>query len=267
MDLIPPAPRYDEEIPGYCLAFSDDFNEKTLDLGRWVPHYLPHWSSRARSSPSYHLYDSSLVLFISEDQGPWCPEFDGELRVSALQTGQFSGDLGSKIGQHRFNKEVCVREIQTTMRLFTPLYGRIVLRARAKMLTNSLVSLFLIGFEEIPENSGEITVMEVFGHDVHSDGVIIGRGIKSINDDRLETEIVKTKLPIRITDWHIYAMDWSRDGVKFYLDNELISSSDQSPRYTMQLMLTFYQLSSQNGAGHNPRAEFEIDYVRGYAKQ
>ena len=34
---------------GYRLAFADDFDGPDLDLGVWVPHYLPAWSSREAS--------------------------------------------------------------------------------------------------------------------------------------------------------------------------------------------------------------------------
>ena len=36
-----------------------------------------------------------LRLLIEADQEPWCPEFDGEVRVSSLQTGVFAGPVGS----------------------------------------------------------------------------------------------------------------------------------------------------------------------------
>lgn len=267
MDFYPPVGRGDEQIPGYRLVFSDDFDGTTLDTGRWFPHHLPHWSSRARSAASYRLRDGSLSLFVGEEQGSWCPEFDGDVKVSALQTGAFAGELGSGIGQHRFNEQVRVRELQPVLRLYTPLYGRIVLRARARMAPTSLVSLYLVGFEERPEDAGEITVMEVFGNEVFPDGALIGHGIKPINDSRLEAEFFKPKLSIRMFDWHVYAADWTPEGVRFLLDDELIGIARQSPPYPMQLMLTFYQLPLSDATRHDPDACFEIDYVRGYERQ
>lgn len=267
MDYSPPAGRGDEQIPGYRLVFADDFDGPTLDTRRWFPHHLPHWSSRARSAASYRLRDGSLSLLVGEGQGPWCPEFDGGVRVSALQTGTFAGELGSGVGQHRFNERVRVREPQPALHLYTPLYGRVALRARARMAPNSLVSLYLVGFEERPEDAGEITVMEVFGSEVFPDGALVGHGIKPVNDPRLEAEFFKPKLPIRMSDWHVYAADWTPEGVRFLLDDGLIGAARQSPAYPMQLMLTFYQLPAPDGAGHDPDACFEVDYVRGYERR
>ena len=32
------------------LELEDTFADDALDLGRWIPHYLPHWSTRERSA-------------------------------------------------------------------------------------------------------------------------------------------------------------------------------------------------------------------------
>ena len=263
IDADPTGAARDKLIPGYRLVFDEDFDGQQLDARRWIPHHLPHWSSSDKSRASYRIFGGSLVLFIGENQPCWCPEFDGNVRVSALQTGRRSGKLGTVFGQHRFRPGLRVRETQIEERLYTPIYGRIVLRARARLAASSLASLYLIGFEEIPQNSGEITVMEVFGKSIDSDGAVVGRGLKNINDDRLRTDFTETKLPISIEDWHVYEADWSQNGVKFLLDGELIGSAAQSPDYAMQLMLTLYDLSPE-GSVHDPSPEFEIDYIRGY---
>ena len=112
------------------LEFEDTFEGDSLDPGRWLPWYLPHWSSRQRSAARYATR-RGLALRIDADQEPWCPEWDGEVRVSSIQTGTFSGLLGSPIGQHRFRPEAVVREEQENVLLYGPRYGRVELRARA----------------------------------------------------------------------------------------------------------------------------------------
>src|SRR4051794_20308749 len=115
----------------YELGFEDTFDGDTLDAGRWLPYYLPHWSSRERSTARYEIGGGLLRLLIQADQQPWCPEFDGDVRVSSLQTGAFAGPVGSAVAQHRFNPRAVVREAQQNVRLYTPQYGRIELRAKA----------------------------------------------------------------------------------------------------------------------------------------
>src|SRR2546427_893623 len=102
---------------GYELEFEDTFDSDVLDEGRWLPYYLPQWSSRAYASARYELGGGQLSLLIEEDQPPWCPELDGAVRVSSLQTGVFAGPVGSTVGQHRFNPAAVVREAQPAKRL------------------------------------------------------------------------------------------------------------------------------------------------------
>jgi hypothetical protein len=37
------------EKPGYTLEFHDEFDGTELDPEKWLPYYLPHWSSWAQS--------------------------------------------------------------------------------------------------------------------------------------------------------------------------------------------------------------------------
>lgn len=246
------------------LIFNDDFEEASLNQSHWFPYYLPHWNNANDSRPSYTIEDSSLKLFIGSNQAPWCPEHDGILRVSSIQTGHYSGEVGSEFGQHRFAKNLVVKQKLATQKLFLPRFCRLEMRARAKLNDNNLASLWLIGFEETPEQSGEITLMEVFGDRQFDDGTIIGRGIKKITDPHLENEFYETKLPMHMQDWHIYAFEWTATGVDFYLDDELISHCDQSPQYPMQLMLNIYQFTDNEADKNNCDSFFEIDYIRSY---
>jgi hypothetical protein len=150
----------------YELEFEDAFDADELDGRRWVPYYLPQWSGRERSAARYEVGGGRLRLLIEADQEPWCPELDGQVRVSSLQTGVFAGPVGSRVGQHRFNPEAVVREAQEDVKLYTPLYGRIELRARATDDPRCLSALWMIGYEDEPERSAEICVCEIFGRDV-----------------------------------------------------------------------------------------------------
>src|SRR5213596_214225 len=111
-------------MPRLELEFEDTFDGDALDLERWIPRYLPHWSTRQRSAARYEVADGRLRLLITADQQPWCPELDGDVRVSSLQTGVFAGPVGSPVGQHRFHREAVVREAQANARLYTQHYGR-----------------------------------------------------------------------------------------------------------------------------------------------
>ena len=249
----------------YELEFDETFTGDELDRSRWLPHYLPHWSSRERSAARYRLGDGVLRLLIEEDQEPWCPELDGELRVSSLQTGLFAGPLGSTVGQHRFHPGAIVREEQENVRLYTPQYGRIELRAKAIDDPRSMVALWLIGYGDEPEQSGEICACEIFGREVEAGSALVGVGIHPFGDPKLVDEFEKVRVAVDVRDFHVYAADWSPDGVTFRVDGEPVKRVAQSPDYPLQLMLDIYEFPAEPGdpAGTYPK-EFVVDYVRGY---
>ena len=119
------------DLDGYVLAVDEQFDGDDLADTRWFPFYTPHWSSRAATRARYEVSDGTLKLRIDRDTEPWSPEYDGDVRVSHLQTGQFSGPLGSPVGQHRFRAGLVVREEQDEERLWLPHFGVIEARVRA----------------------------------------------------------------------------------------------------------------------------------------
>jgi hypothetical protein len=257
---VPPNP---PEKPGYRMEFHDEFEGTALDEGKWVPYYVPHWSSRAAARPRYAVEGGTLTLRIDADQAPWCPEFDGAVKCSSLQTGLFAGPAGSTIGQHRFNDRLVVRQAQPVIRTYVPRYGYFELRAKAMLGANQLAALWMIGFEQEPEDAGEITIMEIFGHNITPQGTRLGHGVKRINDPRLTQDFHEDLLPFDPAGYHIYAAEWTPAGVDFYLDNNKLRTIAQSPGYPMQFMLNVYQLPGEP-AGFRPT--FTVDYFRAYQR-
>ncbi|HEY7003809.1 MAG TPA: glycoside hydrolase family 16 protein [Gaiellaceae bacterium] len=250
----------------YELEFEDTFAGDELDLDRWLPYYLPHWSSRALSAAHYRVGDGLLELLIEGDQQPWCPEFDDGVRVSSLQTGEFAGPLGSRVGQHRFKSEARVREEQKDLRLYTPHLGRVELRAAASDDPSTMVSLWMIGYEDEAERSAEICVCEIFGRDVGPREAGIGLGVHPFGDPSIADEFSRVFLPMDARDFHVYAAEWRKDEVVFFVDDEEVKSVSQSPSYPMQLMLGIYEFpdaSPQLRPDSYPK-RFAVDFVRGY---
>lgn len=258
------------EKPGYKLEFHDEFDTPQLDLGKWLPFYLPHWSSRALSAPNYYLEDSNLVLQITRDQLPWCPEFDGEVKCSSIQTGEFSGPVGSKLGQHRFNQNCIVREAQTGVQIYTPQYGYFELRAKGLRTSANLASLWMIGYEDEPEKSGEIAVFEIVGAHTGSTSSSLRYGVHPWADPNLKDEFHEEVLAIDTAQYHIYAVEWTPARIDFYIDNQKIRTINQSPGYPMQFMLGLYEIPKGNDwtgqyePGESYPKQFTIDYFRAY---
>jgi hypothetical protein len=254
----------------YELEFEDAFDGDALDGRWWVPHYLPQWSSRDRSAARYEVGGGRLRLLVEADQQHWCPELDGEVRVSSLQTGVFAGPVGSAVGQHRFAPEAVVREAQENVRLYTPRYGRIEMRARVTDDPRCMTALWMIGYEDEPDLSAEICVCEIFGRDVAPDRAAVGMGVHPFGDPLIADEFAAETVAIDAREFHVYAAEWTSEYVAFSVDGEHVKMVGQSPSYPMQLMLGLYEFPNdadrdETRARPYPK-EFVVDYVRGYRR-
>jgi Glycosyl hydrolases family 16 len=249
----------------YRLEFEDTFDGDELDPTLWLPYYLPHWSTRERAAARYEV-DGRLRLLITADQEPWCPELDGDIRVSSLQTALFAGPLGSTVGQHRFDERAVVTEEQENVRLYTPCYGRIELRARALDDPTAMVALWLIGYGDEPEQTAEICVCEIFGRDVGPTEALVGMGVHPFGDPQITDEFEQVPVPVDVRDFHVYAADWTPGRVSFTVDGVTMKTVEQAPDYPLQLMLDIYEFpeSLERPAAAYPKV-FEVDYVRGFA--
>ncbi|GMK39733.1 hypothetical protein PCCS19_27880 [Paenibacillus sp. CCS19] len=263
-------PRNPLEKPGYNLVFQDDFDANELDRTKWLPFYLPQWSSRSNAAANYRFEDSQILLSITEDQKPWCPEFNGDVKVSNLQTGTFSGPLGSDLGQHRFSRDCLVREEQLEERLFVPQYGYFEIRARGLGTPRNVCAFWMIGFEDTSERSAEICPFELKGWNVKEGSCTLGFGIHPFGDPSIEEEFIEREFEMDPTLYHVYAVDWTPEGIDFYIDNVRVHRSQQSPSYSMQLMLNIYEIPPQESGSDEPAeypSEFAIDYIRCYRRQ
>jgi Glycosyl hydrolases family 16 len=239
---------------GYELDVEDGFDGEDLDRSLWLPHYLPHWSSREESAARYEVGDGRLQLVIEADQQPWCPEFDGETRVSSLQTALVTG-------QSRFKPGLVVREPQDDVALYTPQFGVFVLRARALDDPTAMVALWMIGLEDRRERSGEICVCEIFGRDVTGDAAAIGLGVHPWGDATLADDFEQVRVPIDVRELHEYAAEWTPERVTFFVDGRPVKTVAQSPQYPMQFMLGIYEF--RDAPTTYPK-RFTIDWFRGY---
>lgn len=258
------------EKAGYRLEFNDEFDSTQLDTTKWTPYYLAHWSSREDSTARYSFKDSNLILEIAENQKPWCPEFDGDIKSAVLQTGTFSGQVGSKTGQLRFSEACTVREEQPNEKKYLMHYGYIETRLKATKIDTDHVSLYMIGYEDEPEKSGELCICEIMGAYVTDASSRIGYGTHPFSDPTIQDEFYEDFLPIDASDYHVYALEWTPDKVDFYVDNIKTRTIHQSPNYPLQLMLSLYERPSTgkgvrtDGLRMTYPKQFLVDYVRVY---
>ncbi|HJY26353.1 MAG TPA: glycoside hydrolase family 16 protein [Actinomycetes bacterium] len=225
----------------YELEFEERFDATELDATRWVAHYLPQWTTPEQSAAHFDLTQHGLRLRIDADQPPW-RDGDGELRASNLQTGTFSGPVGSPRGQHRHTDGMSVVTEQPTRELYAPSAGLVEARLRAVADPTIMLAFWLIGFEEdSPDDSGEICVVELFGDSIGVSSSELSIGVKAHHDPRLTDDMDRVPADLDATDWHTYAAAWDADEIRFYVDDELIRTVSQSIAYPMQLMVDLFE--------------------------
>jgi hypothetical protein len=259
---MPPRPSHD------ASDFADDFDGPGLDTTVWLPHYLPAWSSRTATEATYDVGDSCLRLSIPPEQGPWCPgDHEPPLRVSGIQSGNFSGPVGSTVGQQPFREGQTVREEQDEFWGWTPDGGRLEMRARAVITPRSMVSLWMVGREMRPNESAEICMMEVFGDAVvRGESAAVGSGLHAFRDPDVSEDFEAVRLPIDVADFHTYAVTWDEDEATFEVDGEVLRRCPRPPAYSMQLMLAVFDFPDRsNGADDHEVPEFIVDSLRGTA--
>jgi glycosyl hydrolase family 16 len=221
------------------MRFSDDFAGTDLDRTTWLPSYLPVWSSTAASAATYAVSNGHLVLRIPPEQGLWCAgDHEPPLRVSGIQSGAWSGPVGSTLGQQRFREGQVVREEQPRFEGWLPSTGRVEVRCAMTLSPRSMAALWLSGFEDDPaqEQCGELCVVEVFGRDPTA----IGMGIKAFRDPALTQDFAAPRLPIDVADVHTYAVEWDADVAVFSVDGEEVRRCAGPPTYPMQVMVAVF---------------------------
>jgi hypothetical protein len=253
------------DLAGYDLVVDEQFDGNDLSETRWFPYYTPHWSSRAATRARFEVSHGTLKLRIDADTAPWSPEYDDDVRVSHVQTGQFSGPMGSPVGQHRFRTGLIVREEQDEARLWLPHFGVIEARARGIRHPSAMVALWPIGFEDQRANCGEICVFEIFGSEIDDDGGLVGVGVKPQRDPRLAMDFEKVRVDGDLTGFHDYAVEWLPDRLRFFIDGRLVKVVEQAIDYPVQLMLDVYELPTDapRDTSAHPLV-FEVAHVREY---
>ena len=242
------------------------FAGDALDLSVWLPHYLPHWSSRASSAATCAVAGGELRLSIPPEQGLWCEDrHDGPLRVSGVQSASFSGPVGSPIGGQPFRDDLLVASEEPDFRGYTPLYGHIEARARGVLSPRSMMAFWLSGIEHKPQQSGEICVMEIFGDAVRPGSAEVGVGLHKFRDPGLIEQWSTVPLEIEVADFHTYAVDWRPGSLVFTVDGAEVRRIGQSPNYPVQLMLAVFDFPDKaTDAGKTPVPELIVSHVLGH---
>ena len=241
----------------------DDFDGPDLDTGVWLPHYLPAWSSREASAASWRIGGSHLTLDLPVGHPLWCPgDHTPPLRVSGLQSGSFSGPVGSTVGQQPFRDGQTVREEQPRFEGLLVDGGHLEISCRMRLSPRSMASLWLVGFEDRPERCGEICVVEVFGRSVRDGSVEVGSGFKAFRDPDLAEDFAAPRLDLDVAEPHTYAVDWDRTEAVFSVDGREVRRCATPPAYPLQVMVAVFDFPEwSDGRDDHLVPALEVDRI------
>ena len=237
--------------------FEDRFRGPDLDPDTWFPNYLPAWSSREQSRAAYRVDGDGLTLGVPVDHPVWCADdHDPPLRVSGIQSGSWSGPVGSTCGQQRFREGQAVLEEQQRFEGWLPAAGhgggRVEISARMQLSARSMAALWMSGFEDddAQQRCGELCVFEIFGKDLGPDeapSAAVGVGIKAFRDPALTQDFAAPRVMIDVMTPHLYAVEWDADEAVFSVDETVLRRCPRPPAYPLQLMLAVFDFPQWSG--------------------
>lgn len=228
-----------------------EFHERfeRLDPDVWTDAYLPAWSSRAAAAATFTVGPAGLVLSIPTHQPLWCPDLHpSPLRVSAIQSANRSGPVGSTDAPQPFLVGQRVREQQPTVFGFTPHHGSIAVTCSARLSARSMFSAWMVGLEDEPHRSGEICIVEVFGHGLRDGRAAVGQGVHPFRDPTLRDDFTAEPRVLDIRDQHTYQVDWRPDQIRFSVDGVHTRTSEQAPDYPMMLIIGVFDFPDLPGS-------------------
>ncbi|HST73560.1 MAG TPA: hypothetical protein VLK55_14030 [Kocuria rosea] len=236
VQVFPQAPARPPEV-------EDGFPPPRLRRELWVDHYLPHWTTPERSRARYDLDGAGIRLRIDADQPDWRPE-DAPMRVSNLQTGVFSGPVGSARGTHRHRPDgLAVRTATPQRLLWAPSAGRVDVTVSASTDPGCMLAAWLVGTEHrSPAHSGEICLFEIDAGAVSPGHSRARCGVKAHGDPALTTEMVEVTVPVDASLPHTWSVVWGPAGTVIGCEGRIVHRDTQAPDYPLFLMLDLFEL-------------------------
>lgn len=247
-------------------AFREDFTGARLDATVWDPHYLPHWGTRDGTAAVHEVADGRLRLSVPVEHPLWCPDqHETPLRVSGIASGGHSGPVGSTIGGQPFLEGQTVREEQPRFEGWLPSRGEVAVRCRMEISHRSMAAVWLSGFEETPEQSGELCLVEIFGREVETGrSAEIGMGVKKLRDPGLVHDFAAPRVAVDVADWHEYAVRWDEEEAVFTVDDEHVRTCRNPPTYPLQVMVAVFDFPDwSRGDDDHLVPACELDWISG----
>lgn len=262
-----------QEVPGYRLVWQDEFSEDGApDPAKWgyEEGFVRNREVQWYQPQNAVCRDGVLVLTARPESRP-NPTYEAASKHWGCQLKDITLTSGSV----------------TTCGKFDFLYGRMEVRARIPAARGSWPAIWLHGDGRPWPECGEIDVMEFYERSgVRSILANACWGSAKEGVSEWDTEVVPfthftAKDSLWATQFHLWRMDWDKDFIRLYLDDELLNEIDLSrtcnggkpdgfnPLRTPMYIILNLAMGSSGGKIDEAALpmRYEIDYVRVYQKE
>lgn len=236
------------ETSDWKIIWSDEFNETKINRNNWTYDIgAQGWGNK------------ELEYYTDRSDNSWIE--DGNLIIKA----QKEDYAGSKYTSARLKTQM--------LQSFT--YGKIEARIKMPSQQGLWPAFWMLGISQTDEywpRCGEVDIME----HINKENVVHGSMHYYVNDRKTEfnkTLSEKSK-NIDITQYHIYSVQWDKEKIKWFVDNEQYFEQDISNMDTFHR--PFYIILNLAVGGNWPGnpdkstvfpSSMYVDYVRVYNKK
>lgn len=279
------ASRGNADRPGWTLAWYDEFNDTTLDATRWAAEEGNGFWNADSSAYVSGWGNDELQCYTTSPANVRVQ--DGALRIIARRESVPNVSSHDSTDRCAYSSARLKTRAHDGRELFAQQYGRIEFRARLPEGQGLWPALWLLPLRDRYGTwaaSGEIDVMEARGQNPQ---VVLGTlhyGGQWPNNVHTGMDYM---LPNngRISDWHIYAIEWSPKRIAWFVDDSLYQTqtdwysgtdSTQKGKGTAPFDQPFYLVMNLAVGGRflgSPDStttfpgEMQVDWVRAYSKR
>jgi len=258
--------RVQAEMAGYTLAWADEFNKD----GRPDPNNWVYENGFERNEelqwyqPDNAVCKEGLLVIEARRERKPNPNYDPNSNSwrRNRQFIEYTSSCVKTIGRHSWT------------------FGRFEMRGRIDTRPGLWPAFWTLGSARGWPGCGEIDIMEYYRGMLLANACWAGERRWSAIWDDLKKPITDFD-PDWSSRFHIWRMDWDKDNIRLYVDDELLNTIELSktinrtpdkanPFHEPHYILLNLAIGGANGGDPSATqfpARFEIDYVRVYQKQ
>ncbi len=237
--------------PGWELTWHDEFDRPELDAQRWMPRYRGN-----EKLPAYYLLrDGLLSLLVDKDRPP--ERGAGQGRVSSVQTSRSPEPFAQQYGWFELRAR-CAKGSGTCSAFWmSPLDG-----AYKNLASDG-------GLRSSENEAMEIDIFEHLGKLPKHNHFTVHYGRSYLTGHRSEHRQVEFADDLT-ADFHVYALEWTREALVWWVDGREVARSDKAPRAPFFCYLSLYEGDHPWRGNVSPQdpypKEFAVDYLRVYRR-